>query len=86
MNYTEMSLVELKKIAKELGIKGVSSMKKNELAELLTAVKERQQEGKKQAASTKNEKTEIKDKAEKKDKQQNKRKGKKQHHRVGFHP
>ena len=51
MNYTEMSLVELKKIAKELGIKGVSSMKKNELAELLTAVKERQQEGKKQAAS-----------------------------------
>ena len=71
MNYTEMSLVELKKIAKELGIKGVSSMKKNELAELLTAVKERQQEGKKQAASTKNEKTEIKDKAEKKDKQQN---------------
>ncbi len=39
MNYTEMSLQELKTIAKELGIKGISTMKKGELADLLTAVK-----------------------------------------------
>jgi transcription termination factor Rho len=41
MNYNEMTLSELKNAAKELGMKGVSSMKKGELAELLTAVKER---------------------------------------------
>lgn len=39
MNYTDMSLQELKNIAKELGIKGVSTMKKSELIDLLTAVK-----------------------------------------------
>lgn len=42
MNYAEMSLQELRNVAKELGIKGVSTMKKGELAELLTAVKGRQ--------------------------------------------
>lgn len=42
MNYAEMSLQELRNAAKELGIKGVSTMKKGELAELLTAVKGRQ--------------------------------------------
>lgn len=46
MNYTEMSLQELRNVAKELGIKGVSTMKKGELAELLTAVKGRQTAGK----------------------------------------
>lgn len=56
MNYAEMSLAELKKEAKELGIKGVSGMKKGELAEFLTAVKERRNEGKKQADSNKEEK------------------------------
>lgn len=39
MNYADMSLQELKSIAKELGIKGISTMKKGELAELLTAIK-----------------------------------------------
>lgn len=53
MNYAEMSLAELRQQAKELGIKGVSGMKKGELAEFLTAVKERQMTGKKQAASEK---------------------------------
>ncbi len=43
MNYAEMSLQELKDAAKKLGIKGVSAMKKGELAELLTAVKGRQE-------------------------------------------
>lgn len=43
MNYAEMSLQELRNIAKELGIKGVSAMKKGELTELLTAVKGRQE-------------------------------------------
>lgn len=45
MNYTEMSLQDLRNMAKELGIKGVSTMKKSELAELLTAVKGRQTAG-----------------------------------------
>ena len=39
MDYSNMTLQELKDIAKELGIKGVSAMKKGELADLLTAVK-----------------------------------------------
>ncbi len=42
MDYENMSLQELKDAAKELGIKGVSTMKKNELAQLLTAVKGKQ--------------------------------------------
>ena len=39
MNYDEMTLAELKAAAKELGIKGVSGMKKDELAKLLSTVK-----------------------------------------------
>ena len=42
MDYENMSLQELKDAAKELGIKGVSTMKKSELAQLLTAVKGKQ--------------------------------------------
>jgi transcription termination factor Rho len=51
MNYKEMTLPELKNAAKELGLKGVSTMKKSELAELLTAVKERQTQEEKKPAS-----------------------------------
>lgn len=39
MNYEGMTLQELKAAAKELGIKGVTAMKKSELVELLNAVK-----------------------------------------------
>lgn len=46
MNYTEMSLQELKDAAKALGIKGISAMKKSELVDLLTAVKGHQSAGK----------------------------------------
>ena len=46
MEYTEMTLQELKNAAKELGIKGVTSMKKGELIELLTAVKGHQEANK----------------------------------------
>ncbi len=44
MNYNEMTLAELKKAAKELGMKGVSGLKKNELAELLTNVSKTQKQ------------------------------------------
>lgn len=44
MNYDDMTLQELKAVAKELGIKGVTAMKKSELTELLKAVKNRQKE------------------------------------------
>ncbi len=47
MDYAEMTLQELRNAAKELGIKGISAMKKGELVELLTAVKERQMAAKK---------------------------------------
>jgi len=46
MNYSDMTLQELRDIAKELGIKGVSAMKKGELAELLAAVKGHREAGK----------------------------------------
>ena len=46
-NYREMSLVELRKAAKELGISGYSSKKKDELIEMLTA------SGKKEEAAEK---------------------------------
>lgn len=39
MSYEEMTLQELKAAAKELGIKGITGMKKGELVELLNAVK-----------------------------------------------
>ncbi|MGN0495008.1 MAG: transcription termination factor Rho [Lachnospiraceae bacterium] len=38
MNYEEMTLQELKTAAKELGIKGITGLKKNELVELLSNV------------------------------------------------
>ena len=45
MNYEEMTLQELKNVAKELNVKGVSTMKKDELVELLTSIdKKRNQE------------------------------------------
>ncbi len=63
MNYDDMTLQELKAAAKELGIKGVTAMKKSELTELLKAVKDRQKEtGKKDTAG----KAAVREKAEKK--------------------
>lgn len=44
MNYDDMTLQELKVVAKELGIKGVTAMKKSELAALLKAVKGHQKD------------------------------------------
>ena len=44
MNYEDMTLTELKSAAKELGIKGVSAMKKGELLDLLEAIKNRKAE------------------------------------------
>lgn len=38
MNYEELTLQELKSVAKDLGIKGITGLKKNELIELLSAV------------------------------------------------
>ncbi|MCM1180426.1 MAG: transcription termination factor Rho [Clostridium sp.] len=46
MNYEKMTLAELRDTAKELGIKGVSTMKKGELTQLLQAVKGHQAAGK----------------------------------------
>lgn len=43
MNYEEMNLVQLRSAAKGLGIKGITSMKKGELIDLLNAVKGHQQ-------------------------------------------
>ncbi|MCR5702086.1 MAG: transcription termination factor Rho [Lachnospiraceae bacterium] len=48
MSYEEMTLTELKNSAKELGIKGISGMKKNELVDLLNAVKGHQKAGRKE--------------------------------------
>lgn len=61
MNYDDMTLQELKQEAKDLGIKGVTAMKKSELAELLKSVKGHQQERAKNAASAKSvpEKAEV---------------------------
>ena len=41
MNYEDMTLQELKKNAKELGIKGVTTMKKSDLVNLLNSVQEK---------------------------------------------
>ncbi len=46
MDYDEMTLQELKAAAKEMGIKGVTAMKKKELAELLKSAKGMQKEDK----------------------------------------
>lgn len=48
MNFDEMTLQELRNAAKELGIKGISTMKKGELAALLKAVNGRQQAAEKE--------------------------------------
>jgi transcription termination factor Rho len=48
MSYEKMTLTELKNSAKELGIKGISGMKKNELVDLLNAVKGHQKAGRKE--------------------------------------
>lgn len=53
MNYDDMTLQELKATAKELGIKGVTAMKKKELAELLKAVKGHQDEAVKKSGTSK---------------------------------
>ena len=49
MNYEDMTLQELKNAAKELGIKGITGMKKGELIQLLNAVKGHQKAGKEAA-------------------------------------
>lgn len=46
MNYEELTLQELRAAAKELGIKGVTGMKKGELADFLAKVKGQQQAAK----------------------------------------
>ena len=56
MNFNEMTLQELRSVAKELGIKGISAMKKGELADLLEAVKGHQQAEKEQAKEESSEK------------------------------
>lgn len=49
MEYADMTLQELRDAAKSLGIKGISTMKKTELVELLEAVKGHRQAGKEAA-------------------------------------
>ena len=48
MDYTQMSVAELRQAAKELGISGCSSKKKSEIIELITA-KNAEEDAKKQA-------------------------------------
>ncbi len=55
MNYTDMTLQELREVAKQLGIKGITAMKKNELVDLLNAVKNRQTNGKDDSEKKKSE-------------------------------
>ena len=54
MDYYSMQLAELKQAAKAFGLKGVSTMKKKELAELLTQVEAKMAENRKNAAAKKN--------------------------------
>ena len=68
MNYEDMTLQELKSAAKELGIKGITGMKKSELVQLLNAVKGHQKAGKeavKKAAAEKVEKRSVVEKTQK---------------------
>jgi hypothetical protein len=51
--YLEMTIAQLKEEAKERGIKGVSAMKKQELAELLDAADRMMEQKKKMAAAKK---------------------------------
>ena len=62
MNFDEMTLQELRGVAKELGIKGISAMKKGELADLLKAVKGHQQAEKEQLQAEGSEKEKMADK------------------------
>ena len=59
MNYADMTLQELREVAKKLGIKGVSTMKKGELAQLLTAVKGHQTAGKTSKEGTEEESSKM---------------------------
>lgn len=54
MDYTQMSVAELRQAAKELGISGCSSKKKSEIIELITA-KNAEEDAKKQASEAKKE-------------------------------
>ncbi len=54
MDYTQMSVAELRQAAKELGISGCSSKKKSEIIELITA-KNAEEAAKKQASEAKKE-------------------------------
>lgn len=47
MNYGEMTLQELKGVAKNLGVKGITGLKKNELVELLSNISKTQNHAKK---------------------------------------
>ncbi|MDE6434883.1 MAG: transcription termination factor Rho [Lachnospiraceae bacterium] len=71
MNYEKMTLAELRDTAKELGIKGVSTMKKGELTELLQAVKGHQAAGKAVSKNGKHHAKEVQDKKETQDKKSN---------------
>ncbi len=53
MNYADMTLLELRKAAKELGIKGITAMKKNDLVNLLNDVQEKTTEKKQSTSDTK---------------------------------
>ena len=54
MDYTQMSVAELRQAAKELGISGCSSKKKSEIIELITA-KSAEEDAKKLASEAKKE-------------------------------
>lgn len=60
MSYEEMTLADLRVTAKNLGIKGISGMKKGELVDLLNAVKGHQMAGKNSAQVNENN-TKLKD-------------------------
>ena len=69
MNYEDMTLQELKSAAKELGIKGITGMKKSELVQLLNAVKGHQKAGKEAVNKATAEKVEKRSVVEKTQKQ-----------------
>ena len=69
MNYEDMTLQEFKSAAKELGIKGITGMKKSELVQLLNAVKGHQKAGKEAVNKATAEKVEKRSVVEKTQKQ-----------------